>query len=246
MPAFPGLALVDVSGLSKPFVFTSIRRELMAKGRVLVCHAAAEKYYPLQEDLARLFAAEKAQDRVEILGCLAEVLKGETGPYTAVELVDESVDPSRNRALLAFASAKHERLFALLDKRDFDYIEVIVPEGDSPRATVASLAAKAACLERPNSKLVKFATDDLIGLVKYLDEQYLDIYGGGGANLELGLTGSKIQAVAAAVLSARRKIAHAWYLQPRAFDPKRFSSGVGAIRIYDVKCSAGRRGDTSL
>ncbi len=61
LPALDGLALVDVSGLSKPFIFSAIRRELVTKGRVLICHAAAQKYYPLQEDLARFFAAEKSE-----------------------------------------------------------------------------------------------------------------------------------------------------------------------------------------
>jgi hypothetical protein len=235
LPPFPGLVLIDVSGLSKPFIFTAIRRELAAKGRILLCHAAAEKYYPLQEDLARLFAAEKAQDHVKLLESLAEVLKGETGPYTLTGLVEEYTDPSRSRALLAFASAKHERLFALLDQREFDYIEVIAPGGTSSRSKVASLAADVACRSRQNSKVSEVGTDDLVGLVKYLDEQYLDVYGVGGANLEIGLTGSKIQAVAAAILSARRKIAQAWYLQPREFDAKRFSTGAGEIRIFDVK-----------
>ncbi|MFZ5601857.1 MAG: hypothetical protein ACOY7J_05335, partial [Pseudomonadota bacterium] len=56
----------------------------------------------------------------------------------------------------------------------------------------------------------------------------------GGANLEIGLTGSKIQAVASAILSARRKVSQAWYLRPAFFDEKRFSKGVGAVRIFDI------------
>ncbi|MFP3249502.1 MAG: hypothetical protein RXR20_33930, partial [Paraburkholderia sp.] len=235
LPAIEGLALVDVSGLSKPLIFQSVRRELIEKGRVLICHVSAEHHYPLQADLKKLFAAEKSDDPLRFLENLSHVLKGETGPYKDVRLLDEHVDPSRNRALLAFASAKHERLFSLLDKREFDYIEVIAPTGDEPRSKVAQYAAEFLCQNYQNATVNRIDTSDLFALLKYLDEQFLDVYGNGGANLEIGLTGSKMQAVASAILSARRKVAQAWYLSPQHFDEKRFSRGVGAVRIFDVR-----------
>lgn len=238
LPEIDGLALIDISGLTKPTIFTAIRKELTTKGRVIVCHASALNHYPLEEDLGRLFAAEKSERTTDFLSKLAEVLTGEIGPYEAVTLVDEESDPSRNRALLAFASPKHERLFSLLDRREFDYIEVIEPAKDSPRARVAGFAADFVSKNYPNTRVVRIDTDDLIGLVRYLDGQYLDVYAGGGSNLELGLTGSKLQAVACAILSSRRKIAQAWYLSPKEFDAKRFSSGVGPIRIFDIRLSA--------
>lgn len=236
LPKIDGLALIDISGLSKPLIFSAVRRELIEKGRVIVCHAAAERYYPLHDDLSKLFASEKSRDPILFLENLTNVLKGETGPYSAIKLLDEQADPSRNRALLAFASAKHERLFSLLDKREFNFIEVIAPTGDEPRAKVAVYAAEFLCQNYQNAKVTHIDTSDLFGLIKYLDEQFLDIYGQGGANLELGLTGSKIQAVASAVLSSRRKIAQAWYLSPKEFDENRFSTGVGDISLFDIRC----------
>lgn len=234
LPKIDGLALIDVSGLSKPLIFQAVHRELIDKGRVLVCHVSAEHHYPLQDDLQKLFEAEKSDDPLRFLEGLSHVLKGETGPYKDVRLLDEQVDPSRNRALLAFASAKHERLFSLLDKREFDYIEVIAPVGDEPRSKVAQYAAEFLCQNYQNANVNRVDTSDLFALVKYLDEQFLDVYGIGGANLEIGLTGSKMQAVASAILSARRKVAQAWYLSPQRFDEKRFSKGVGATRIFDI------------
>jgi hypothetical protein len=151
-----------------------------------------------------------------------------------VRLLEEEVDLSRNRALLAFASAKHERLFSLLDRREFDYVEVIAPIGDEPRSRVANYAAEFVCQNYQNAKVKQMDTSDLVSLVRYLDTEFLDVYGVGGANLEIGLTGSKIQAVASAVLSARRKIAQAWYLSPSKFDVARFSKGVGAVRVFDI------------
>jgi hypothetical protein len=238
LPRIEGLALIDVSGLSKPVIFASIRRELIEKGRVLVCHVSAERHYPLQEDLRDLFAAKIAQDPIKFLESLGSVLKGESGPYTEVQLLDGQYDLTRNRALLAFASAKHERLFSLLDKREYDYIEVIAPTGDEPRSRVANYAAEFLCQSFPNAKVERINTSDLVALIRYLDGQYLEVYGVDGANLEIGLTGSKMQAVASAVLSARRKVAQAWYLSPAKFDVLRFSKGVGDARIFDISAPA--------
>lgn len=237
-PDVDGLAIVDVSGLSKPLIYKTIHRELSKKGRVIVCHAAAQKYYPLQEDLEKLLALNQSEDQAVFLDSLAEVLMGEKGPYSDIRLLDENSDPTRSRALLAFASAKHERLFSLLDRREFDYIEVVTPVEETPRAKVSALAADFIVQNYQNAKVTKIGTDDLFGLVSFLDEQYLDLYSAAGANLEIGLTGSKTQAVAAAILSSQRKIAQAWYLNPKEFDEKRFSTGVGPLRIYDISIPA--------
>lgn len=239
LPRLDGLALVDISGLAKPLIFKAIRSELVAKGRVLVCHASAERHYPLQEDLEKLFAAEKSNDPVAFLESLAALLMGEDGPYRDIKLLDDVSDPSRNRALLAFASPKHERLFSLLDRREFDQIEIIAPEGDASHAKVATYAAEFICQNYPNTSVTKFGNDDLLGLVEHLDGKYLDIYGMAGANFELGLTGTKLQALASAILSSVRKVSQAWYLSPKTFDEKRFSIGVGSIRVYDIRIPGG-------
>ena len=232
---YEGLSLVDISGLAKPLIFKSIRNELATKGRVLVCHASALQHYPLEEDLTRLFAPQKLDDPREFLESLDQVLRGEKGPYLAVRLLNDESDPSRARALLAFASAKHERLFSLMDRREFDQIDVIAPTGDTPRARVATLAAEFICQNHPNARVKRVDSSDLTGLIHYLDAEYLQIYDKAGANLELGLTGSKIQAVASAVLSCVRRVSQAWYLSPREFDERRFSKGVGPIRIFEIQ-----------
>lgn len=246
LPRIEGLALVDISGLSKPVIFAAVRRELLEKGRLLVCHMSAEQHYPLQEDLEALFEAEKANDAIRFLETLSNVLKGESGPYSEIQLLDGQYDLTRNRALLAFASAKHERLFSLLDKREFDYIEVIAPTGNEPRSRVANFAADFVCRSYPNAKVERIDTSDLVALVHYLDRQFLDVYGLDGANLEIGLTGSKIQAVASAILSARRKVAQAWYLSPANFDVLRFSKGVGSVRIFDIRAPGGLGGSIEV
>ena len=207
----------------------------MREGRVFVCHASAESHYPLEEDIEALFAAQKSDNPIAFLERLDQLLRGEKGPYRDLRLLNDEGDPSRGRALLAFASSKHERLFSLLDRREFDQIDVIAPTGDAPRARVAQLAADFVRQNYPNVRVSQINTNDLFGVVRFLDEQYLAVYGAGGANVELGLTGSKIQAVSAAILSSVRKVSQCWYLSPSEFDEKRFSKGVGPIRIFEIK-----------
>lgn len=226
--------LVDVSGLAKPVIFQSIRRALINSGRVFVCHASAINYYPLQEDLDRILVAEQSDNPYLLLERLGDVLKGEKGPYEAIALLPAESDESRQRALLAFSSAKHERVFSLLDKRDYDQIEIICPSADSPRAKVARLASEFISRNYGNAQLAFIDTNDIVRLIDHCDQRYLAFYGSAGCNFEIGLTGSKMQAVAAAVLSARRRISQAWYLKPKEFDEKRFSSGVGEIKVFEI------------
>jgi len=239
LPNVKGQTLIDVSGLSKPLIFQVVKRELSEKGHVIVCHATAKQYYPLQEDIESVFAAEKSNDPCILLESLASILKGESGEYSAIKLLPDLADPLRDRTLISFASAKHERLFSLLDRRDYNFVEVIAPTGNEPWKRVAQLAADVLIRNYQNARISNVDIQDLAGLINYLDEQFIRLYCNAGANFEFGLTGSKMQAVAAAVLSSQRKVSQAWYLSPKEFDEKRFSSGVGEIRLYDIKVPRG-------
>jgi hypothetical protein len=66
------------------------------------------------------------------------------------------------------------------------------------------------------------------------EEIYNDLYFGCGANVEIGLTGSKIHAVAFAALAAAGRVAAAWYVSPQTFDMQRFTEGVGETRCFDL------------
>jgi hypothetical protein len=65
-------------------------------------------------------------------------------------------------------------------------------------------------------------------------KQYMDWYVDYGYNVEFGLTGSKMQAVACAALSVVCKIAHCWYVQPIEFDPERFTKGIGESHYFQI------------
>ncbi len=132
-PDLPERALIDITGMAKPAIFHAIRRQLSSYGKVTVCHGAAESYYPLQGDLESLLSAEAADNRMEMLARLSEVLKGEQGPYTPIRLLTGAADVLRKRVLLGYVSPKHERIFELLQLREYDGIELVCGSGDDAR-----------------------------------------------------------------------------------------------------------------
>jgi hypothetical protein len=186
--------------------------------------------------LEALFASDVSADPLRFLESLAGVLMGEKGPYQEVKLLEDTgVDPSRGRGLIGFASSKHERLFTLLDVREFDKIRVIVPDSQSPRSRVASYAAEILCQNYTSATVARLDSHNVRKLFEALDREYLEMYERNGLNVEIGLTGSKTQAIATAILAATRKLAQAWYVKPAVFDEKRFTKGEGTLRIYDIR-----------
>ncbi len=210
-----GLTLVDTSGLSKPFIFHSIRSGLATKGQVLVAYGMARRYYPTPEDIEGVLAAEAAGSKYQLLERLGEILTGERGPYSCQGLLDSAPDETRARALLGFSSAKHQRIFSLLDERDFDEIEIITPSDDGSRSHLSRIAAEVIMQTHQHAHSSVVDVMDLKALMGHCDQQYLSLYNDAGANVEIGLTGSKLQAIAIAALSTCRRFSQAWYVKDR-------------------------------
>ncbi len=227
--------LVDVTGLAKPVLFGAVRGALQRKGSLFICHTRADQYYPLNDDIARVLEAEKNRDYYQLLVSLSKILTGEKGPYSIDGLLESDADESRRKVLFTFASAKHERLLSLLDARDYDQIEIIIPPKETPRSEIARIAAKIAGWNFLASGTIEKSSNDLQGIIEVLTRQYLDWYVERGFNVELGLTGSKIQAVACAIVSVECKIAQSWYVRPKEFDPKRFTEGIGDSSYYRIR-----------
>jgi hypothetical protein len=229
-----GNVLVDTTGLAKPILFRTIRSALINNGTVWVCHTGAKSYYPLETDLAKILRATKDRDPNALLTSMGNVLNGEKGPYRIFRLQSNEVDQSRRRALFAFASAKHERLLTLLDMRGYDHVEVIAPLIESARGELARMAAEVAAKNFGRGVISKVDTNDLSGILTLLMRRYQHWYVRRGFNVDLALTGSKLQGVASAVLSAVVKISDSLYVSPKSFDPRRFTKGVGETKVYKI------------
>ena len=239
MPEVEGTVVIDITGLAKPVIFHAIRNELRRKGSVWVCHTEAEVHYPLDADLEQVLLAEAQRDRHALLEEVSEVLTGEEGPYALDNLLPSDADETRQRVLCAASSAKHERLLSLLDRRDYDRIEIIAPESESSRSRVAQIAADVAASKLANSNVAHIGSNDLEGMLKFVSEKYKRWYICNGFNFELGLTGSKLQAVACSAASAAFKVSQCWYIRPKSFDIDRFTKGVGETRIYKIVLEQG-------
>ncbi len=238
LPPLDGNVAIDITGLTKPVIFHSIRNELRRKGRVWVCYTEAEDYYPLDKDLDSILRSRRGGKDGILLDALSGILTGEEAPYETYGLLASDSDDTRHRTLIAFSSAKHERLLSLLDRRDYERMEIVAPSSRGLRDRVAVMAAEIAARNFLNTDVTRIGSRNLDRTLKFVIEKYKRWYVDGNSNFEFGLTGSKIQAVACAIASAVFKVSQCWYLQPRRFDSARFTQGVGKTHFYEVSLNS--------
>jgi len=214
--------VVDITGIPKSIFFSIIRTELSRKGIVYVCHTKAEYHHPTDEEVLSVMTGDVINDLYESIK--TKVPMGEWGDYTISELLYSDADQSRGRVLCAFASPKRERLHTLLE-RNFDRLELVVPNSDRPRARYARMIAELGPSQSLGARVTPINTDDIFRVMEFLIERYQYWYVSQGMNFEIGLTGSKMQALASAILASMYKISQCWTVRPEHIDPERYSKG---------------------
>ena len=236
LPAAPreGIGVVDTTGLSKPFIYRAIRELLNRDRRVMVVHTDAEHHYPLNDDVKARLTSAPDDDYAQLEAC-HDILTGEQRPYHFVQLHHGDVDDGRRRVLFASSSAKHERLSSLLEERQYDHVEILVPPGDSPRARLARLAARVAAHDFHSCRTSEVASDSPEAALLAIRRTYEEFYALSNFNFEVGMTGSKLHAVAIAAASSALKFSQVWYIRPDDFDIHRFTTGVGQTRAFLVE-----------
>jgi hypothetical protein len=227
-------ALIDVTGLAKPVIFHMVRNSLRATNSVMVTHTQAKSYYPTDPDMRALLKAEEQHNRQKFFDTLSGILTGEIGPYRCIPLLDGDADETRRNVLFAFASPKHERLLSLIDTRVIDRLEVVAPSGTTARNRVAKQIAEIAATDSASAEVTLIDSDDLAKTTAFLLKGFGQWYVRQGFNFEIGLTGSKMEAVAAAAVSSICKITQCWYVGPAKFDAARFTRGAGETRFFQV------------
>ncbi|GAB5399532.1 MAG: hypothetical protein Aureis2KO_11170 [Aureisphaera sp.] len=233
---FDKKATVDITGLPKAVIFNVVRNALVNNQNINIVFTEAEKHYPLEDDIERLLAEYKDCDHTKFLESLTDVLKGETGPYRIIPLLPKNIDNySSRRVLIAFSSPKHERLFSFLDEREYDKIHIIVPSGDSPRDKLAKISAEVAIRRFNHAEIVESESEDLLALMRYLAGTYQKYFVEQTFSFEIALTGSKIETVASAAISATFMVSQVWYVQPQSWDPKRFTEGTKNTSVYALE-----------
>ncbi|MCG9970731.1 AarF/UbiB family protein [Christiangramia crocea] len=228
--------VVDITGLPKAVIFNIIRSSLLKKEPVSIVYTEARAHYPLDHDIQSLLEKHKHNDQTQFLESLTKIIKGEKGPYKLIPLLPLNTENyAARRVLIAFSSPKHERLYSLLDEREYDKIHIIAPPADCPRNELAKIAAEVALRKFNHAEIIEFPNDNLKDLMEYLATQYQHYFVDQNYSFEIALTGSKIQAIASAVISSVFKVSQCWYVQPAEWDPNRFTSGTDHTVMYKIK-----------
>ncbi len=233
-PPLGGRTMVDITGLAKPALFNAVRAGLCTPGGLIIAYTGAEQYYPLEEELRMVLEAYGASDHHLLLTELRNVLTGESGPYQSVPLVAAETDGTRLRALSAFASPRHERLLHLAAAREYDAVQIITDIAATSRALVGGIAARVALEDTPGGIVESADARNLAELVEILARQHQGWFVHGGLDYEIGLTGNKMQAAAAAIVAAALPVSQVWYVKPEAFDQPRFTKGVAESHYYRI------------
>lgn len=228
------IVLCDITGLPKEIIFGSIKTAFLKTNFFYVSYTTPEEEYPLDEDVQNFIDLNCENDSSILLNEMSSILKGEDGPYSLINLLPHYTNISEPRVLFSFASAKHERLYTLLDERDYEQINIIVPDGESPREKLARISAEFS-LRKYNSAVIHYVDqDDVTKTLEQISKDYYTYFILNNYPFEIGLTGTKSQTVAAAIFSSIFKISQCWYIKPKTWDTARFSKGFKDFKIIKV------------
>nr|WP_299486245.1 hypothetical protein [uncultured Allomuricauda sp.] len=233
---YHGKILCDVSGLSKRLIFDIVKSVLASQSELIVAHTKAKIYYPLDKDINDVLEKDKGEWDFEFLNAISDdLIKGEGPPYEIYQLIENSnVDETKRRILFGFATSKYEKLFKVLDEREYDSIEIISPKLDKPRNQLAKIAAQLIKQRFNFANVSEYNQYDLSGMLEHMIRAYQIYYVKNNFNFEIALTGSKRHAVACAVIASEYKIANCWYMAPGKWDTERFSKGVGETEYFYI------------
>ena len=233
----PGKTLIDASGLTKPAIFKLVKDYFAKQGVVWTAITEPEEYQPTESDLSAAIG-----DGVEFWGnagveTLSEILSGDKLPYGVVVVEELHSDPSRNRKLCAFSSAKHGRLLHLVEEVAYDEIDVFVPSGNSYRHKVAQKTASIASRSGELGSAITFSASDPSSLVEAVFENHLEAYQALRSNYEMALTGGKLETIVCGIAAATLPVNRVVYVRPAEFDAENFSKGIGETHVYEFKSS---------
>ncbi|MBO9154995.1 protein kinase family protein [Chitinophaga sp. GCM10012297] len=227
--------LCDATGLPKGVIFKSIKAAYSKNSLLYLSITTPGLEYPLDDDVERFLNLYSDNDSSVLLQEIASVHKGETGPYSLLNLLPHYTNISDPRVLLAFASAKHERLYTLLDDRDYEQISVLVPDGDTPREKLARVSAEFS-LRKLNSAIIhQVNQNNLSDILEQISKDYFVYFVQNNFPFEIGLTGSKMETIAAAIFSSIFKVSQCWYVKPEKWDVEHFSKGSKSFKIIKVE-----------
>lgn len=233
-----GLRCIDVTGLTKAGIHHAIRSSYLANRELCIIYTEAQQYYPLEDNLKSIVRPDPGRDVHSRIDALKDVLSGENSPYFIDSLSKIPTDGTRMKALLAFGTAKHERLIHLVTNCNYDVIRVLVDNRDSNRALVAKIASEVAVKAVNEGTVVECDIRDPKAVLLEIESFFLDTYVNDQMNFDIGLTGDKVEAISASIFSSLVKVNNVLYVRPSSFDPQRFTQGTGETHYFMVRSNA--------
>lgn len=231
---FHGNVLCDITGLPQSIIFEIIQKSMSIDGELFFSITDPQLIYPIDDEIQPILDQTIKKDKSELLNEVSKLVKGESSEYTIINLLPPYINISDPIVLFSFASAKHERLYKLLDGRDFEKINIVVPKGTSPREELAKIAANFALRKYNNATIHEINENDINSTLIELAKDYYTYFIVNNFPFEIALTGSKYQTAAAAIFCSLFRISQVWYVQPLKWKKNRFSSGALDTKIYKV------------
>jgi serine/threonine protein kinase len=229
--------LLDISGMSKKLIFHISKHILFLKKTLILCHTYASSYAPYDEELKPFLAdIENSSNKIEILDLITDkVAKGEElSNIQMQDLIKNDVDETRRRVLFAACDAKYEKLFYLLQEREFDVVDLFINSSGDMKSELATFAGEVIKMSYAEATLSRENTNNLNIIMESLVEKYHRFYVNQMSNIELAMTGNKIFSVACAIMCTKYKISKCWYLSPSKWEEEQFSKGTGKTEFYKV------------
>lgn len=228
--------LIDTTGLYKPIIFEVVRQSVILNIKLSVVHTMAQYYYPLNTDIQPLIETKEVDDATRFADLMRGLITGDEGEYSHVKLFNnKNYDPIRPTALVGFVSPKNQRIFSMLDKTEYESVNLLIPSGKTARDILSQTAGNIAITNYSAVRLKKIDAENPEEVLQEMCRCYAELYIDKNFNFEISLTGSKMQTVAAAVFSSVCKVSQCWYIKPSKFDTKHFTKGVGDTYWYRIK-----------
>ena len=232
--------LFDISGMSKSLIFNVVRNMLTNVKSIYIAHTYAKTYYPLDTEIDQLITSIQMDDKFRALEEISsKIQKGEDLETQKIELYNlllSDSDESKRRVLVACSNEKYEKLFKLLENREFDIINVLISNNqNNMKNKLGSMASEVIKISYPDVSVNEIDNGNLQSLLNTITEKYFMYYLYQNCNFELALTGSKSYTVACAAISAKFKISQCWYLAPSKWNVENFSEGVDKTNFYKIE-----------
>ena len=224
--------VLDITSLNKPMIFTAVRELLINSAQFIGIKTNATQYYPLDSDIEKILDRQK---KLKYSDAMSKLYFGENGPYNVVPLLDSrQILSSRPTSLIGILSPKNQRIFTLLDRREYEKVVLLCQNGNPKTDQLVKMVGEYAQVNYENTVFKVIDSNDLDSAIRALSDVYDVLYNTEKMDVDLALTGTKLQSVICAAFCVRYKINQCWYVAPNSYDPMRFSQGTADTLYFKV------------